>query len=42
MKKIGLCLIVTAMIFSMMLANANVNSIAAIEVPEPKCITIFV
>lgn len=40
MKKIGVLLIISVMLVSMMLTGANINTIAAIEIPEPKSIRI--
>ncbi len=40
MKKIGVFLIISAMLVSMMVAGANVNTVAANEVPEPKSIIV--
>jgi hypothetical protein len=40
MKKIGVFLIISAMLVSMMAMGSNINAIAAHEIPDPKVIRV--
>jgi len=42
MKKISVFLVISVMLVSMMFVGVNTNSIAAVEVPEPKAIILLV